>query len=94
MMGPDIVQQHTGVHQNPMAERVRTAEEAVYTIRMNRKALKYYSALYPLLYWKIRRQEKKERSSEDCERYRSIQKKQGALWSMPYIYPGLCHEGR
>ena len=74
VMGPDIVQPHTGIHQNPMAERVRTAEEAAYTIRMNRKALKYYSVLYPLLYWKIRRQEKKERSSEDSGQCRSIQK--------------------
>ena len=74
VMGPDIVQQHTGIHQNPMAERVRTAEEAAYTIRMNRKALKYYSVLYPLLYWKIRRQEKKERSSKDSGQCRSIQK--------------------
>lgn len=58
VIGPDIVQRRTGKHQNPMADRVRTAKEAAYTVSLNRKALKYYSALYPILYWKVRRQEK------------------------------------
>ena len=53
IIGPDIIHQESGKHQNPMAERVRTEKEAEYTMRMNRKAVKYFPILYPFLYWKI-----------------------------------------
>lgn len=76
VIGPDIIQRSSGKHQNPMAERVRTAKEAEYTMRMNRKAAKYFSILYPLLYWKIKRQESEEGYYEkkDPETYRQVQK--------------------
>ncbi len=59
VMGPDIVRRSTGEHQNPMDTRLRTKEEAEYTVRMNRRALRLYPILYPLLYWNNRRTEKR-----------------------------------
>lgn len=52
ILGPDIIRRSTGEHQNPMDNRIRTEQEAELTIRMNRIALRFYSVLYPLLYWK------------------------------------------
>ena len=53
-----------------------TAKEAEYTMQMNRKAAKYFSILYPLIYWKIKRQESVEGYYEekDPEMYRQVQK--------------------
>ena len=59
ILGPDIIRRSTGEHQNPMDTRLRTEEEAGYTVNMNRIALKYYTVLYPILYWNHVRSEKK-----------------------------------
>lgn len=59
VLGPDIVRRGTGEHQNPMDTRLRTREEAEYTIRMNRWALKFYPILYPVLYWNNQRAEQR-----------------------------------
>lgn len=74
VIGPDIVQRGTGKHQNPMADRMRTAKEAAYTVSLNRIALKYYSVLYPLLYWKVRRQEKKAGYDKNNQAFETVQK--------------------
>ena len=76
IIGPDIVQRESGKHQNPMAERVRTAKEAEYTMRMNRMAAKYFSILYPVLYWKIKKQESEDGfyTKKAPEMYRQVQK--------------------
>lgn len=50
VLGPDVVRRGTGEHQNPMDSRIRTVEEAEYTIRMNRMGLKWYHILYPVLF--------------------------------------------
>ena len=34
IIGPDVIRQGTGEHQNPMDTRLRTKEEACYTIKM------------------------------------------------------------
>ena len=60
VMGPDIVRRSTGEHQNPIDIRLRTEEEAENTVRINRMALKYYSLLYPALYWNDKRMEKRQ----------------------------------
>lgn len=60
VIGPNVICQRSGRHQNPMAEKVRTAKEAERTAYLNRKGLKYFSLLYPFLYWKIKRQEIKD----------------------------------
>ena len=36
VLGPDVTRQSTGEHQNPMDTRLRTKEEAEYTIKMKR----------------------------------------------------------
>ena len=59
VLAPDIIRRSTEEHQNPMDTRLRTEEEAGYTVKMNRIALKYYTVLYPLLYWNYVRSEKK-----------------------------------
>ena len=33
VLGPDVIRQSTGEHQNPMDTRLRTKEEAEYTIK-------------------------------------------------------------
>ena len=60
VLGPDIIRRATGEHQNPMAQRIRTKKEAKRTVMLNRRALKYYSLLYPFLYLNSRREEKKQ----------------------------------
>lgn len=76
VLGPDVIRRSTGEHQNPMDQRIRTKEEAEYTIRMNRTALKYYAVLYPLLYWKNKRNERKQTKikRKNWEYYQSVQK--------------------
>ena len=76
VLGPDVIRRSTGEHQNPMDQRIRTKEEAEYTIRMNRTALKYYQVLYPLLYWNNKRNEKKQLAEKmvRVEYYQSVQK--------------------
>lgn len=76
VLGPDVIRSSTGEHQNPMDQRIRTKEEAEYTIKMNRRALKQYSILYPLLYWNNRRNERKEtkRKLTNAAYYQSVKK--------------------
>lgn len=76
VLGPDILCQSTGEHQNPMDNRLRTEKEARFTIRMNRLALKAYPVLYPLLYWNLKREEKKrleQRQSQETY-YQTVQR--------------------
>lgn len=69
VLGPDIIHADTKEHQNPMDTRIRTKEEAEYTIRMNEFALKWYPILFPLLYWRQKYVEiktlKEKRKKED-----------------------------
>ena len=59
ILGPDIVKNKSKEHQNPMDIRIRTRDEAEYTIRMNSLALKWYLVLYPILYLQDRYVQKK-----------------------------------
>ena len=59
VLGPDVVKAGNQEHQNPMDTRIRTLEEAEYTIRMNRLGLKYFTLLYPVLYLQQQNAEKK-----------------------------------
>lgn len=76
VLGPDIVRVGIGEHQNPMDTRIRTAEEAAYTVRMNRIALRFYPVVWPVISKKLKRQEgekllwKKDRGKF----YREVQK--------------------
>lgn len=74
VIGPDVIRKSSGEHQNPLDTRLRTREEAEYTRRMNLFALKYYNILYPLLYWKNRRDEEKNTSARkgNDEYYQSV----------------------
>ena len=59
-------QADTGEHQNPMDTRLRTKEEAEYTIKMNRLALRFYPVMYPVVYHMLQKAEKKQdRKSEN-----------------------------
>lgn len=71
VLGPDVIRQSTGEHQNPMDTRIRTRKEAAYTVRMNRLALKCYSLIYPLLYLNLKKEEKRRlrRASEREDYY-------------------------
>lgn len=75
ILGPDVIRQSTGEHQNPMDTRLRTREEAEFTVRMNRLALKLYPVLYQLLYWKLKRDEKTklQQKKENDTFYRTVQ---------------------
>lgn len=57
VLGPDVIRRGNREHQNPVDTRIRTREEAAYTVRMNRLAQNYYPVLYPVLYWKLKREE-------------------------------------
>lgn len=76
ILGPDVIRSSTGEHQNPMDTRIRTIQEAEYTIRMNRMALRFYPILYPLLYRKLQRDEKAalEKKKQNESYYRRVQK--------------------
>ena len=60
VLGPDVIKAGNQEHQNPMDTRVRTLEEAEYTIRMNRLGLNYFTMLYPVLYLQQQSAEKKK----------------------------------
>ena len=49
VMGPYVRRHSTKEPQNPIDVRLRTEEEALYTIRMNRAALRIFPAAYPFL---------------------------------------------
>ena len=76
ILGPDIVRAATQEHQNPMDTRIRTKEEAEYTIRMNQVALKYFDFFYPVLYLKNKYEEKKSLKQKKINEayYSTIQK--------------------
>ena len=59
VLGPNVVRAGTCEPQNPMDTRLRTDEEALFTVRMNRAALKMLPAAYPVLKIQMDRQEKK-----------------------------------
>ena len=61
VLGPDVIRQSTGEHQNPMDTRLRTKEEAEYTIKMNRLALRFYPVMYPVVYQYAFKKRKKTR---------------------------------
>ena len=67
VLGPDIIKRTTGEHQNPLDIRIRTLEEAKYTIQMNQIALDWYTFLYPVLYLRNRLEEKRQLRSRSNE---------------------------
>lgn len=75
VIGPDIVCRKTWEHQNPMDTRLRTREEADYTIRMNRLALRLYPLAYPFVRMQMNKAQKKQfhRKREQEAFYRSVQ---------------------
>lgn len=65
ILGPDVIRQETGEHQNPMDTRLRTKEEARHTIKMNCLALRFYSILYPAVYYMLKKDEKARLANQD-----------------------------
>ena len=65
IIGPDVIRQGTGEHQNPMDTRLRTKEEACYTIKMNRLALRFYPLLYPAVYYMLQKAEKSKLKNKE-----------------------------
>ena len=76
VLGPNIVRRSNHEPQNPMDARLRTEEEARYTIRMNRWALKVFPAVYPLLRIQEKQQEKRRLAGKKKNPgfYRTMQK--------------------
>lgn len=74
IIGPDVIRQGTGEHQNPMDTRLRTREEADRTIRKNRLALKYYPIAYPFLYHWMQKAEKKSRQRQEEQKNLFVQR--------------------
>lgn len=76
VLGPDVVHRMTGEHQNPIDKRIRTEEEARYTIRMNELALKYYNLCYPILMIWDKQNEKNRRKNklQEKEFYETMQR--------------------
>lgn len=90
VIGPNIIHRSTGQHQNPMAEKVRTVKEAEHTSYLNRKGLKYFSLLYPFLYWKIKKQEiKRNCYSREGEGAYAITQKNKVLFGACLIFTPL-----
>lgn len=58
VLGPDVIHQGTGEHQNPMDTRLRTKKEAAYTVKMNQLALRFYPVLYPVIHHMLKKAEK------------------------------------
>lgn len=58
VLGPDVIHQGTGEHQNPMDTRLRTKKEAAYTVKMNQLALRFYPVLYPVVHHMLKKAEK------------------------------------
>ena len=59
VLGPNVIRRSNHEPQNPMDTRLRTNEEARYTIRMNRAALRVLPAAYPVLKTQMNLQEKR-----------------------------------
>lgn len=71
-----MIRQSTGEHQNPMDTRLRTKEEAEYTIKMNRLALRFYPVMYPVVYHMLQKAEKNkiENQKQHMTLYSQLQK--------------------
>ena len=65
VLGPDVIHQGTGEHQNPMDTRLRTEKEAAYTIKMNQLALRFYPVLYPVVYHMLKKAEKSKLANRE-----------------------------
>ena len=76
VLGPDIVRVDSGEHQNPLDTRIRTAEEAAYTVRMNCMALRFYPVIWPIILKKLKKEEREKlcRKKARGEFYREVQK--------------------
>ena len=59
VLGPNVTRRKNNEPQNPMDTRLRTKEEARYTIRMHRLAVKLLPVVYPLLRIQQKNQEKR-----------------------------------
>ncbi len=59
VLGPNVTRRKNNEPQNPMDTRLRTKEEARYTIRMNRMAVKLLPVVYPFLRIQQKNQEKR-----------------------------------
>lgn len=71
-----MIRQSTGEHQNPMDTRLRTKEEAEYTIKMNHLALRFYPVMYPVVYHMLQKAEKNkmENQKQHMTLYSQLQK--------------------
>ena len=67
VLGPRIVRRSTHEPQNPMDTRLRTVDEARYTIAMNRRALALFPVMYPVLALLEKRQERRQRFAKQKE---------------------------
>ena len=76
VLGPNVVHAGSLEPQNPMDERIRTKEEARYTVRMNRAAMKALPVVYPVLKIQMKRQEKKrlQKKRKNIDYYRQPHK--------------------
>ncbi|MCD7819574.1 MAG: glycosyltransferase [Lachnospiraceae bacterium] len=75
ILGPNIIRQDSNEPQNPMDTRIRTMEEAAYTVRMNRLALRFYPATYPLIAFLLWRSERavRKKKKENAVFYQNVQ---------------------
>lgn len=93
ILGPDIVKSSTNEHQNPMDQRVRTRKEAEYTIKMNQFALRFYPLMYPVLYWKLKKDESMRlRKKEENSSYYEAQQQQIVPFGACLIFTPLFVE--
>ena len=76
LIGPYIRNGKTGEPQNPLDVRLRTEKEAVFTIRMNRMAQKWFGLFYPLLaVWEKRAGKRAAiQKAQNREFYHTLQK--------------------
>lgn len=90
VLGPDVLHRLTGEHQNPIDRRLRTAEEAMKTIRMNEVALRHYSLLYPgLMIWGKWSERLRQRNKETQRTFYETQQKGIVLFGACFIFSPL-----
>ena len=87
VLGPYIKKKRTGEPQNPLDLRLRTEEEAQYTIKMNRFFLRGFSILFPLLllYEQVTALKRKRVKLHHMQDYRSEQENV-VLFGAAYIF--------
>ena len=75
ILSPDIIKKSDGEHQSPMDTRLRTSDEARYTVDMNARMLKIYGLAFPALYLYQKRQDRKrvQKKKQNSEFYRKRQ---------------------